>query len=413
MSEITRLPSGLTLVSEHRPEAETVALGVFVNAGTRDELPEEQGLAHFLEHMAFKGTATRSAFDIVAQIEALGGDINAETSPEATSYTVRMLAEDWQAGLAVLLDIVCHPSFQDQDIALEQDVVMQEIAGAMDVPDDRVVDGLGLAAFGKHAIGQPVLGTEKTVRGLDAQALRTFRKRTYAPENMVVSSAGDLPHDHLVAALQAANPAFPSKHGSARHKPEFQPTSFLEARTTYDTHLAIAWEAPAFAATGSMAHAFAVQMLGGGMTSRLFQSIREEEGLAYGVDAYQMIYADCGLGVVQTATSADQVKPMLARLKAEMQRFADDMREDELASAKRQFRASLAMSNESLPGLCARNARQLACIGTLRSRQSLETEIDATTLADVKSAWQGVMSSGSFAKAAVGEACALDLWANW
>ncbi len=413
MTEISGLPSGLTVVTETRAEVETVALGVFVNAGTRDELPNEHGLAHFLEHMAFKGTRRRTAYQTVADIEALGGDINAETSPEATSYTVRMLADDWRAGLDVLLDIVCAPSFRDADIALEKDVVVQEIAGAMDVPDDRLVDGIGLAAFEGHPIGQPILGTDSTVRSLDAGALRTFRARTYAAQNIVVSAAGALAHDDLVRALEDIQPPLPATAPANRSTPVFKPGRFFETRQTFDTHLALAWEAPAFGAPGAMPHAFAVQMFGGGMTSRLFQSIREEAGLAYAADAYQMIYSDTGLGVIQTATSADTIAPMIERLEKELLRFADTVRADELLAAKRQFRASLAMATENIPAIAARNARQIGILGDVRSRQRLESEIEATTLDDVRTCWQEILQRGAFAKAAVGDAKALDLWSDW
>lgn len=413
MTDISRLASGLTVVTETRTGVETVALGVFVNAGTRDERPDEHGLAHFLEHMAFKGTKRRSAYQTVADIEALGGDINAETSPEATNYTVRMLAEDWRIGLDVLLDIVCAPNYRQADITLEQDVVVQEIAGAMDVPDDRLIDGIGLAAFDGHAIGQPILGTEEKVRALRPEGLQGFQARTYAPQNIIISAAGALQHAQLVQALEELAPAFPALQSMPRTAPKFAPGRFFEKRDTFDTHLALAWPSPAFGAQGSMAHAFAVQMLGGGMTSRLFQSIREEAGLAYAVDAYQMIYSDCGLGVIQTATSADTVGPMIARLQNELLRFGEDMREEELGAAKRQFRASLAMASENLPGIAARHARQLAILGELRPRERLEKEIDATSLQDVKAAWLAIMQQGTFAKAAVGDAKALDLWADW
>lgn len=412
-ASVTRLASDLTVVTETHHEVETVALGVFINAGTRDEHPAEHGLAHFLEHMAFKGTGRRSAFQTVAEIEALGGDINAETSPEATSYTVRMLADDWRTGLDVLLDIVCEPRFRLQDIALEQDVVVQEIAGAMDVPDDRLVDGIGLAAFPGHAIGQPVLGTEATVRGIDAAMLRGFQARCYAPGSIVVSAAGAVAHDDLVQALEDTKPSFPASTSGKRTRPAFQSGQFLETRQTFDTHLAFAWPAPSFAAEGSVAHALAVQMLGGGMTSRLFQAIREEAGLAYAIDAYQMIFSDSGLGIVQTATAASSVEPLIARMETEMMRFAEDMHADELAGAKRQFRASLAMATENMSGSAARNARQIAILGELRSREQLAEEIESVTLDDVKTIWQEILSRKAFAKAAVGDAQALDLWANW
>lgn len=412
MSAVTRLPNGLRIVSEPRFDVETVSLGVFVDAGTRDELPGEHGLAHFLEHMAFKGTAKRSAFETVGDIERLGGDINAETSPEATSYTVRMLAEDWQVGLDVLLDLALCPRFHPDDIKLEKDVVCQEIAGALDVPDDRLVDGIGLAAFGDHPLGQPILGTQQSVNAMDAASLRSFRARTYAPQNIIISAAGALDHDALVAAIENQTLTFPAPTTTARTAPNFHPGHFLETRDTYDTHLAVVWQAPAFGAPGSMAHAFCVQMLGGGMTSRLFQSVREEAGLAYAVDAYQMVYGDCGLGVVQTATAASSVAAMKDRLRDELLRFADDVEQSELDSAKRQFRASLAMASESVAGLAGRNARQLSLLGALKLRQTLEQEIHAICLADIKTAWTCVMDTAQFAKAGVGDQRALDVWAQ-
>lgn len=413
LTEISRLDSGLTVVTESRAGAETVALGVFVGAGCRDEHPQEHGLAHFLEHMAFKGTYRRSAFDIVADIEGLGGDINAETMPETTSYTARLLADDWRTGLDVLLDIVCTPTFREPDIALEQDVVIQEIAGAMDVPDDRLVDGIGLAAFGDHAIGQPILGTEETVRMVTAFSLENFRARTYAPGNMVVSVAGAVQHQDVLRALEDLAPRFPAAGPTARTKPQVMAGHFSEVRDTHDTHLALAWPVPAFGAEGSIAHALVIQMLGGGMTSRLFQAIREEAGLAYAIDAYPMIFSDCGLGVVQTATSAETVEPLIARLHQELERFAEDMDERELDAARRQFRASLAMASESLSGTAARNARQLALLGELRPRAALEDEIAAATLQEVRQAWRSTLETGTFAKAAIGGAKALDLWSNW
>ncbi|MEM6711941.1 MAG: pitrilysin family protein [Pseudomonadota bacterium] len=410
MTQTTRLASGLTVVTEPVPGAQTVALGVFVGAATRDETPDEHGLAHFLEHMAFKGTRTRSAFDTVADIEARGGDINAETSPDTTSYTVRMLAEDWRIGLDVLLDIVCEPVFRADDIAVEQDVVVQEIAGSMDVPDDLLVDGLGLAAFPDHAMGHPILGSEASVRAIDARALTSFRARTYAPSATIISAAGAIEHQALIAALEEIDPQFPGHQPQTRATPLFAAGQFREERDSYDTHLALCWSAPAFGAEDAIPHALAIQMLGGGMTSRLFQAIREEEGLAYAVDAYQMTYGDCGLGVIQTATSADKVGAMVERLNTELARFPGSLTLDELASAKRQFRASIAMAQESIPAMAARNARHIAMLGSVKPRQDLEQEIEAVSLEEVRAVWSHHMTGTNFAKAAVGPGSALDLW---
>ena len=413
MTPVSRLPSGLTIVPATRRTVETVSLGVFVQAGSRHEQPQEHGLAHFLEHMAFKGTRRRSAYQTVADIEARGGDINAETSPEATSYSVRMLADDWTIGLDVLLDLVTEPCFDRDDIALEQDVVLQEIAGAMDVPDDRLVDGIGMAAFGDHPLGRPILGTPDSVLGLSDTALNSFRRRTYAPDAIIISAAGNIDHDLLTREVDRLAPNLPAGSAERAETASFAAGAFAEERDTHDTHLAIAWQAPAFGAPDAIPHACAVQMLGGGMTSRLFQSIREEGGLAYAVDAYQMIFNDSGLGIVQTATARDKVPELAKRLSDELLRFADTMRQDELDLVKRQFRASLAMGEESLPSLAGRNARQLAGLGEIKSRSDLEAEIDDVGLGEVKALWAGIIGQGALARAAVGHRSALDLWMDW
>ena len=413
MTTVTRLPNGLAIVTDTRRDVETVSLGVFVQAGSRHEQPHEHGLAHFLEHMAFKGTRRRTAFQTVADIEARGGDINAETSPEATSYTVRMLADDWTIGLDVLLDLITAPRFHHADIAVEQEVVLQEIAGALDLPDDRLVDGLGMAAFGDHPLGRPILGTPESVLGLTDDALNAFRGRTYAPGAIIVSAAGNVDHDALVREVERLEPDLPAPSAQDVQAATFVAGNFAEERGTYDTHLAIAWPAPAFGAPDAIAHACAVQMLGGGMTSRLFQSIREEAGLAYAVDAYQMVFNDGGLGIVQTATASDKVEALARRLSDEMLRFADTMTQNELDLVKRQFRASLAMGEESLPSLAGRHARQIAGLGKIKPRSDLEAEVEAVSLADIRALWQATMQHGRIAKAAVGHRNALDLWMDW
>ncbi|MBV6659090.1 MAG: insulinase family protein [Devosiaceae bacterium] len=410
MDTVSRHPSGFALITHERPDAETVALGVFINAGTRDETEAEHGAAHCLEHMAFKGTRTRSAYQIVAEIEGLGGDINAETSHETTSYTARMLAEDWRAGLDVLLDIVTAPRFAPDDLELERGVICQEIAGSLDDPDDRVTDGVGLAAFEGQAVGRPILGTTQSVGAISVDSLDAFRARTGVASQVVLSVAGPISHAALADHVDRLAPAFPGSQAVPRPRPHFAPGRFADVRDTHDTHLALAWEGPGYSDPQAVPNALALQVLGGGMTSRLFQSIREEHGLAYAIDAYPLTFLDGGLGVLQTATAPEQVSHMKRQVLEQMRRLADGITESELAAAKRQFRASLAMGAESLSAIAARNARQLTAMGRLRGREEIQSLIDAASLADVRDTWQRVMDASQFALAGVGSQQALDVW---
>jgi predicted Zn-dependent peptidase len=201
--KVSVLETGLSVVSHHMPQVETVALGVWAQAGSRDETAQQNGLAHLLEHMAFKGTPSRSAFEIAAQIEAAGGDMNASTSMEKTAYYARVLKDDWRLALDVISDIVMQPRFEPDDLALEKSVILQEIAAARDTPDDLVFDLAQAAAWPDHPLGRDILGTPETVNRFECDDLRSYRQRHYTAGRMVVSAAGNLEHDAFVDAVAA------------------------------------------------------------------------------------------------------------------------------------------------------------------------------------------------------------------
>ncbi len=290
--EVTTLASGLRVATLAMPHVETASLAIVVGAGSRDEGPSEHGLAHFLEHMAFKGTRRRSARAIAEEIEAVGGDINAATSTETTAYTARTLARDVPLGLDVLSDIVTDSIFDPAEIRREKGVVLQEIAAVDDTPDDIVFDMFSETAFAGQPIGLPILGTKKTVRALDAGLLRGFLAREYGAGRVVVAAAGAVRHDEILREAEARLGALSQQAPAAR-----KPAAICRRREAPEppleqAHVVLGFAAPSHDHPDFYAAQVLSNIMGGGMSSRLFQEVREKRGLAYSVYSFVWGYSD-------------------------------------------------------------------------------------------------------------------------
>ena len=407
------LANGLRIATDKVHDAQSISLAVHVGAGARDEAPDEHGIAHCLEHMAFKGTQSRSAYEIAAGVERLGGEINAETSAEATTYSVRMMAEDWQTGIDVLADIVLNPLFREADLALEKDVIRQEIAGAFDNPDERVIDLLSEAAHGDGAMGRSILGSDESVAAITPERLQGFRTRTYAASDILVVAAGNIDHDRLADAADRYFGGLRMAAPKPRAGSQFAGKRIFEPRPTNDVHMALAWPAPAFGDLAVYPHGLAVQCLGGGMTSRLFQTIREKEGLAYGVDAFAWSFSDCGLGLVEAATGPRHLPRLLELLARELCALDVTLTEDDLTAAKRQLLAALAMSGESLPARAGRLARQIQLLGRPVPFDEIVDAVKAVTLDQVRAHWADIRDAGDAAIAMLGPETALKAAEGW
>ena len=300
--QVTRLPSGLTVVTDNMPHLQTASLGVWVGSGARDELQNEHGISHLLEHMAFKGTRRRSARQIAEEIEMVGGDINAATSSETTAYTASVLRADIPLALDVLSDILANPTFDKDELKREQNVIVQEIGASEDNPDDIVFDYLQNTAFPNQPIGRAILGTRESVRSFQDQNLRTYLSRNYRAPDMVVAATGSVDHAAVVAEAERRFAGF---DGPAAPVP--QPATFgggvkLEARDLEQVHIALALEGlsqkdPQYFSL----QVFAI-VLGGGMSSRLFQEVREKRGLCYTISAFHAPYADTGMFGIYSGT---------------------------------------------------------------------------------------------------------------
>ncbi len=380
---LTRLANGLTVISHSMPGLETVALGLWVAAGSRDERPQEAGAAHFLEHMAFKGTRRRGPLQIAAEIEDRGGDLNAATSTETTGYTAHVLKEDWRTALDVICDIVTDPLFDAAEMERERAVILQEIAAARDDPADLVFEQAEAVAFGDNPLGRSVLGDAATVERLSAQDLRAFRARNYGAARMVLCAAGAVDHDALAGAAESLLGALDAGAAAARATPSFTAGRCVRRRPQEQSHVVLAWPAPGYLDDGLHAMQALSSILGGGMTSRLFRELREERGLCYSTYSHFSAWADIGLVYLYAATAprdAAAAESLMAEL---ARRMAAGVSAQELSRACAQGRAGLLMSLESPAARAGQMARQYLAYGRVPPVSEFVSRMEAVTAADV------------------------------
>jgi predicted Zn-dependent peptidase len=398
---ITRLDNGFLVATERMPEIATASLGIWVGTGSRHEEAHEHGLSHLIEHMAFKGTARRSARAIAEDIENVGGEINAATSVEFTSYTARVLGENADVALDVIGDILTGSVFDEAELAREKGVILQEYAAVEDTPDDLVYDAFMETAFAGQPIGRPILGTPDTVRSLDAGAIRRFMEREYAPDKMVLAAAGDVEHGQAVAAAErffgGARP-----NGSATAEPgryvggERRIPRRLEQANLVLGLPGLSFKDPDYFATHLFAH-----VLGGGLTSRLWHEVRETRGLAYSIEAFHWPFSDCGLFGIGAGTAGADVADLIAVTLDTTRRAVFEIDEAELDRARAQMKVGLLTALETPGGRIERVARQLLAWGRLIPSEEIVRKIDAVTVEGVREAGR-VLLQGAPTLAAVG-----------
>ena len=391
--QVSRLGNGLAVVSHRLAHLETVALGLWVLAGSRDEQEHESGIAHFLEHMAFKGTRRRSAYDIAAAIEDRGGDLNATTAPEHTGYTAHVLKEDWALALDVIADIVCDPVFDTREMERERQVILQEIAAAQDDPVDVVFEQADSVAFAGHALGRPVLGAPEVIMRLQPQDLTAFRARHYGAGRMVLAAAGNIDHEALLKQAEKLLGHLPAGEPARREKPRFHAGQAIATRPQDQAHIVLAWPFPGYLDARIWPAQVAAAVLGGGMSSRLFQELREKRGLCYDTYSYQSSQADIGVLYLYAATAPQRAEEAQALMLQVARSLSEGPTQAELARAKAQARAALVMSLESAPARAAQLARQYFAWGEVRPMQQIEARIAAITAQDVAALAQEVFDA--------------------
>ena len=402
------LANGVRIVCDPVPELETLALTVAVGRGARWESAEQSGWAHLLEHMVFKGAGQRSARDIVEVIEAEGGSINAATGHERTSFQVRALKGGLPLGMAVLGDLIQRPTLDAGDLAKEKPVIAQEIAEAADTPDDLVFELAQAQAFAGQPLGRPILGTRKSVGAATAERLADYRAALYAPGAIVISAAGAVDEDELLALAERE---FSEDARAGPPPPEIAAFTGGHARTAKaleQAHLVLLMPAPGVRDPDYFALRLFAEILGGGMSSRLFQEVREHRGLAYAIDAYADGYADAGVLGIYAGTAAENAEAA-ARLAAEqVNDLADKVNDAELARAKAQFKAATFMAAESMMARAEQAAGQILTFDRLFSIPETAQKIDAISKADLARVGARLLETGKSAGAVLGPKRALE-----
>ncbi|WP_298214182.1 pitrilysin family protein [Acidocella sp.] len=383
---ITTLPSGLTVLTERMERVETVSLGAYVAAGTRHETAAENGVAHFLEHMAFKGTETRSAAAIAEAIESVGGHINAYTSREQTAYYVKLLKEDLALGADIIGDILCHSTFEPEELERERGVILQEIGQANDTPDDIVFDHFQSAAYPAQPMGRPVLGTEPIIRAMKREALPGFMRLHYTPDNMVVAACGNLRHEEVVALAERHFADLP-RAARARPMPaDYMGGEYRELRDLDQAHIVLGFDAPAYGEAEYYPAMLLSTLLGGGMSSRLFQEVRERRGLVYSIYSFTAPAQDGGLFGIYAGTGESEAAEMIPVTLEELAKVQRDVGEEELRRARAQLKAGLLMSLESTGSRCEQLARQWQVFGRVIPVSETVARIEAVTREDIQAA---------------------------
>ncbi|HUC60825.1 MAG TPA: pitrilysin family protein [Alphaproteobacteria bacterium] len=360
---VARLANGMTVATDRVPSVETASVGVWVNAGTRHETPEINGVSHMLEHMAFKGTARRSARQIAEEIEAVGGFINAHTARDHTAYYAKVLKEDVPLAMDILADILQHPALDPAELEREQEVVVQEIAQAIDAPDDIIFDHFQSVAYPDQAVGRPVLGTAELVRSFTPKTLASFIGTHYGPGRMVVAAAGNVRHDEVLEMVTRQFTALPPSTPAPESAPRYAGGEYRESRDTEQVHLVLGFEGIGAADPEIYAASVLSTLLGGGMSSRLFQEVREKRGLVYSIHSFVASFEDCGLFGIYAGTDPKRLKELMPVLCEETAKAGDALTDEEIARARAQLRAGLLMGLERTELRAEQLAQQMLIYG--------------------------------------------------
>jgi predicted Zn-dependent peptidase len=381
---VTTIGNGLTIATDVMPHLETASVGVWIGTGSRSERADEHGVSHLLEHMAFKGTAKRTAREIAEEIEAVGGEINAATSVETTAYYARILKDDVALAIDILADILNDSVFDPEELEREQHVIVQEIGASQDTPEDLVFDRLQESAFPDQAIGRPILGTPETVRSFGKRELSSYLGEHYRGPAMVLAASGNVDHAEIVAL---AGDRFAGLTPDPTPTPEsarYRGGDWREERDLQEAQVTIAFEGCTYTSPDHYAAQVLAAVLGGGMSSRLFQEIREKRGLCYSISAFHWAYADTGLFGLHAATGEDDLADLMPMMVDEIVRSIDDIETVEIARAKAQMRAGLLMSLESPAARAGQLARQILIHGRPLSPSEIIARIDLVDVDDVR-----------------------------
>jgi predicted Zn-dependent peptidase len=382
-TEISTLANGLRVVSEDMPQLETASIGVWVDVGARYENADINGVSHLLEHMAFKGTKRRSALAIAEEIEAVGGHVNAYTSREQTAYYAKVMKEDVALAVDILADILQHSTFAEEELERERAVVVQEIAQAHDTPDDVVFDQFQEIVYPDQPLGRTILGPAAQVENYSRAVLADYMARHYRAERMVVVGAGRIEHEALVELAGNAFDALSNANSSNGLTAKYEGGDGRASRELEQVHLVLGFDGIAYGDPDFYTLQLLSTLLGGGMSSRLFQEIRERRGLAYAIFTFASSYTDGGVFGIYCGTGPDNLPELTPVIADEILKVCDEVAAQEVARARAQLKSGLLMSLESSSSRCERLGRHMLIFNRPIPIEEMVAEIDAITAEDV------------------------------
>jgi len=380
---VSRLENGLTVATDPMSGVESVSLGAWVGVGTRNEPAELNGISHLLEHMLFKGTRRRSARDIAEEIEAVGGQMNAYTGRESTAFYAKVLSEDLGLALDVIADLLQNSLFDEDELGRERSVVIQEIGQVADTPDDIIFDHFQEIAYPGQALGRPVLGTADSVAGIGRDSICDYLGHHYGAPRIIVAAAGDVAHETFVETVARAFEAVPGNPAAAHEPARYQGGEFRQDRDLEQVHLVLGFESVGYRDADYYPSLVLSTLLGGGMSSRLFQEVREERGLAYSIYSFVSAYADGGLFGIYAGTGASQVEELVPVICEQLCGIEDGLSEEEVLRARAQLRASTLMARESSGSRAEQLGQQILAYGAPKSVAEIVARIEAVDVAAV------------------------------
>jgi predicted Zn-dependent peptidase len=392
--EMTVLPSGLRVITDHVPTVDSVALGIWADVGTRHEDMAHNGVAHMVEHMLFKGTPTRNAPQIAEQVENVGGHMNAYTSREVTAYHIHLLKEDANLALDILSDMIQNSTMPDEEIAREQQVILQEIGMTNDTPDDLVFDQYQETAYPEQALGAPILGRSDVVSAMTRDTMMDYVQRFYTPKRLVISAAGNITHDDFVAQVERSFNDLPSDSDQSNGvAADYRGGEHRTEKDLEQSHLILGFQGLSRVDDDFYAAAVLSTIMGGGMSSRLFQEIREKRGLVYSIFSFHSPFQDDGVFGIYAGTGPDHLPELVPVLCEEILRAPDNITADELKRAKSQIKASMVMGQESMNRRANQQAKHLIHHHEIIDMNKNIARIDRLEIADIARAAQRIFAS--------------------
>ena len=375
--KISTLKNGLRVVTETNPHVETLSLGVWVDVGARYESKQFHGISHLLEHMVFKGTKKRTAAAIAEEIEDVGGHLNAYTSREHTSYYSRVLKEDVELAMDILADILLNSEFPEDELKREQEVVLQEIGQVQDTPDDLIFDHLQMTAFPNQALGKPILGTIESVSSFTRASLQNYMTSHYHGGNMILVGVGNVDHERFKELAEKYFAALTTGPKNISEKAKYGGGEFRDDKDLEQLHVALGFESTSYCDPDFFAAQLYTSILGGGMSSRLFQEVREKRGLSYSVYAFNAVLKETGLLSIYAGTGSEHINELLSVVGGEMKSLANDIPEKELKRAKAQLKTALLTNLESTSGRSEQLARHMLIFDRVIPTAELVEKINA------------------------------------